>query len=343
MHERPQQGADIPIDAKVAFLKRGEAYPDRPNRVEAIETHMSWVFLAGSFAYKLKKPVRYEFLDFSSVEARRLDCEEELRLNRRLAPDVYLATVPLTADRRHGLVLGGQGEVVDWLVKMRRLPEHRMLDKLIAARAVDRDELDRAIALLASFYSRLPPALHDPVAYVQRLRAEAQDNAREVASARYHLPADRFDAVLAAQVTLLDQDYDAFAHRVRQGRIIEGHGDLRPEHICLLEQPVVIDCLEFNREFRILDMADELAFLALECERLGAGNLSATIFEIHERITGDRPPSRLVSFYKSYRACLRAKLAIWHLRDAQPVEAGKWPAMAMTYLGLAEKYAAELT
>jgi aminoglycoside phosphotransferase family enzyme len=133
-----------------------------------------------------------------------------------------------------------------------------------------------------------------------------------------------------------------FDARVRARRIIEAHGDLRPEHICLTDPPVIIDCLEFNRNLRLLDPVDELSFLGLECERLGAPLVGATMLDLYREATGDAPAEELIAFYKSYRACLRAKIAAWHLRDSEIREPEKWPALARTYLELANAHAAGL-
>jgi aminoglycoside phosphotransferase family enzyme len=260
----------VTLDDKVAFLKRPESYPEGPERVETVETHMSWVFLTDRFAYKLKKPVRYPFLDFSTLGARRRDCQEEVRLNRRLAGDVYVGIVALTADSDGNLQLGGDGETFDWLVEMRRLPARRMLDQVIGSRAVRKTDIRRVAKKLAEFYKGSRPVEIEPCEYRQRFQVDVAANLRELVTPEYRLSGATAKRVAAAQLELLGCEPELFAERVRDGRIIEAHGDLRAEHICLGPEPLIIDCLEFNRDFRILDPVDELAFLALDCERLGA-------------------------------------------------------------------------
>jgi aminoglycoside phosphotransferase family enzyme len=328
----------VAVEVKVAFLQRPDAYAELPNRVETVETHMSWVFLADGYAYKLKKPVRYDFLDFSTLDARRRDSEEEVRLNRRLAPDVYLGTVPLVLDARGQLRLGGPGEIVDWLVRMRRLPAERMLDHGIRRRTVAEADVVRVAEALARFYLSAPPVELAPADYRKRLAERVDDNLRELAAPVFGLPPQVVRAVSSAQLALIEREPGMFDRRVEEKRIIEGHGDLRPEHVCL-EPALFIDCLEFQRDYRILDAADEVAFLALECERLGGTWVGDVLFRTYGEITGDCPPERLVRFYKSYRACLRAKIAIWHLKDAGMPNPERWSRRAMEYLGLAERYA----
>lgn len=328
----------VGIEAKVEFLKHADAFLDGSAQIKVVETHISWVFLTDHCAYKLKKPVRSDFVDFRTIDARRRDCEEEVLLNRRLAPEVYLGTVPMTVASDGHLELGGKGQTVDWLVKMRRLPDERMLDNMVKKGAVQEAEIYALVQKLSDYYRQSPPVRLEPSAYRRQLEENATANARELMSPLYGLSTDRIERIVAAQLALLAQEPELFERRAREGRIIEGHGDLRPEHVCLEREPQIIDCVEFNREFRILDAADELAFLAMECERLGDHAVSNAILKAYRKVSGDDPSERLVHFYKSYRACLRAKLAAMHLRDPLVSDTQKWARLAGDYLNIAERY-----
>jgi aminoglycoside phosphotransferase family enzyme len=323
---------------KVAFLCRTAAYADGVERVDAIETHMSWVFLADGWAYKLKKPVRYEFLDFSTREARRLDCEEEVRLNRRLAPDVYVGTVPLAWDREAGFQLEGTGHPVEWLVKMRRLPAERMLDRALTAGVARPHDAVRVATVLARFYGRLAPVETSTDAYRRRLADEINACDIELKQPTFAFDPDRIAAVVCDLLAFLETNEPLIRTRVDGRRIVEGHGDLRPEHVCLLEPPVVIDCLAFNRDLRVLDAGDEISYLAMECERLDAAWFAASIIEAYREAAGDDLAQALVHFYSAFRALVRAKLAAWHTRDAPPEARAKWIGRALQYLGLAEAH-----
>ncbi len=333
---------DVSLGSKVAFLQQPGSYPEKTERVESVETHMSWVFLTDTRAYKLKKPVRYDFLDFSTIDARRADCLEELRLNRRLAREVYLGVVALTSGAHGELSLHGRGTPVDWLVKMRRLPAQRMLDRVIREGQVRREEVRRAAEVLARFYRRARPVGMTPVAYRKRLETDIRDNLRELTLPRFHLPAPLVRRISAAQLDVIQRMPGLLDARALDGRIIEAHGDLRPEHICLGPEPAVIDCLEFKREFRLLDPVDELAFLAMECEQLDAASVGDLFLATYSRITGDYPSPELVYLYKSFRACLRAKIAIWHTKEPTGRPAGHWSRVAQSYLRRAESYVGEL-
>ena len=328
---------DPGLGPKLAFLCRRESYPATTSRVDVIETHMSWVFLTDNEAWKLKKPVRTRYLDFSSEPLRRADCEQELRLNRRLSDGVYRGVVPLSLDAEGRLTLGADGRPIDWLVRMRRLPAGRMLDRLLREQALRPEALGPVVERLAAFY-RDAQRIDMPAArYRERFAEEIAENRRALGRPAYGLSQSAIDRVCDAQLELLDAS--AGLLDARAARVVEAHGDLRPEHICLETPPQIIDCLEFSRELRLLDPADELAFLALECERLGAPELAPAIFAPYTRVTGDAPPGVLLDFYRSVRAALRARIAIGHLADAAPREPARWTAQAEAYLVLARVYA----
>jgi aminoglycoside phosphotransferase family enzyme len=331
----PETAPDL--EAKVALLRQPQTYPGRPTRVDVIETHMSWVFLTPQHVFKLKKPVRYDYLDFSTLAARKMYCEEELRLNPSLAPGVYLDVVPLARDAAGNTRVEGPGTVIDWLVKMHRLPAERMLDFLIERHALEPADV-HAVAESAHFYKSSKPIGLRGDEYRDLYANKIRVNRAGLRDPVYELPADLINAVHDTQEEFLARLPELFDRRAADGRIVEGHGDLRPEHVCLQSPPVIFDRLEFNRAFRIIDTADELAYLAMECERLGAPQLESELFGVYRRITGDHPSPQLVCFYKAHRACVRARLAIWHLRDQEKSTWPRWRAVAGEYLQIAQGY-----
>lgn len=300
----------------VSWLAKPAAYAHAPEKVEHLETHISHVFLAGDRVFKLKKPVRFDFLDFSTPTAREQACRDELQLNRRLAPDVYLEVLPITLGPDGGLQIGGARTVLDWVVKMRRLPADQTLDVLHAQGRLRPEAVARLAKLLIDFYRSQPPVRLAPLEYRERLTSHIRANWQELSSPKLELPRDVTDRVHAFQLQLLALEPQLFDARVRQGRIVDGHGDLRPEHICLTEPPVIFDCIEFNAEFRQNDVVDELAFLSAECEWIGAAWAGRQLQQAYEQATSDAAPPVLWAFYHSYRACVRAKVAA--LRSYQP-------------------------
>jgi aminoglycoside phosphotransferase family enzyme len=320
---------------KVAFLSMPEAYPDAPRGVEIRQTHMSWVFLTDHHAWKLKKPVRTAFVDFRKPEARRRNCLKEVRLNRRLAPGVYLGVEPLTLDRQGRLRLRGFGKTVDWLVHMQRLPADRMLDSLIVRGEVSESDVLKLAAMLAGFYAKATRVSMTAQQYRDRLAADLEAARRDLTHGEFDCRSDLAESVIQEQLGFLVKNPNLAVDRAREGRIIEGHGDLRPEHVCLKSQPVIIDCLEFNRNLRILDAASELAFLALECERLGAPEIGKQLLHAYQAQARDWPSNELLEFYRAYHAVVRARIAIWHLRDDSILDKPAWIAKAEHYLKMA--------
>lgn len=321
------------LQEKVAFLGDPTAYGPEAGSVTRRETHMSWLFFAGEAVFKLKKPVRLPYLDFSTLAQREAACRAEYALNQALAPDVYKSVVPLVL-RDGRLALGGAGEVTDWLVRMRRLDQSRTLEARLPAGDLTPRELADLADLLARFYRRAP-RVHAPA--VRRLaawRAAVVYNGRILLNPRLGLPAGQVRMALSAQRRFLRVRADLLVAAERT-RVIDAHGDLRPEHIWMGPPILLIDRLEFNARLRAVDPLDELAFLDLETERFGAPEAGA---RIRRRVTaalhrGDPPELHL--FYRSYRAMLRARLAIAHLLEPEPRTPEKWPRQARAYLAIA--------
>lgn len=327
-------GGGPTLEQKVEFLSGADAYTHPVTGVVRRETHMSWVFLAGDRAYKLKKPVRFPYLDFSTLARREAACRAELRLNRRLASDVYLEVAPLTAMAR-GLAIGGHAAVVEWLVVMRRLDESRTLERAILERRVEPWQLDRLVATLVQFYRRAAPVLLPPAVHLRDWHESLSNNQRILLEPRLGLPAGLVRRVAGVQREFLSRQQKILVTRVRERCIVDGHGDLRPEHIWLGDPIEIIDCLEFNPRLRAVDPFDEIAFLSLECERLGAGWAGEYIKRRVMRGLRDGASEPLFLFYRCHRATLRARLAIAHLMEPNPRTPEKWPRLARAYLAIA--------
>jgi len=325
-------GRDPGFATRVAFL-RGLCGPGD----EAIETHFAWVFLIGSLAYKLRKPVRRGTMDYGSLEARRRDAAEDVRLNRRLAPDVYLDAVPLVLGHGGTFAVDAPGKVVDWLVRMRRLDRSQLLDALMARHEVPAPRLAAVADLLAGFYRRAPSAWPEPETLAARLDAQCESNARALASSGLAVDLRRAAAALRErQSAWLGRHASLLADRVREGRVVECHGDLRPEHLFLGEPVCVIDCLEFDRDLRIMDAAEELAFLELECWH---GGDPATGRELRAQVldrTADAVPGQLLAFYRSHRAATRAKVYAWRAAEPDGGSPAYWYARSVNYLAAAQ-------
>jgi aminoglycoside phosphotransferase family enzyme len=337
--DRP--AAQVSLADKVAFLSKPGAYAHPARDIERKETHMSWVFLAGDRVYKLKKPVWFPYLDYSTLARREAACRAELALNRRLAPDVYEAVMPLTRGPR-GLAIGGEGDVVDWLVVMHRLDESKTLEHAIHAGELHAAQLDHMVATLVAFYRRARPAFISPQTHLGRWRQSLAYNRRVLLDPRLGLPAGLVLRVDRAQQRFLSHRTRLFADRVRARHIVDGHGDLRPEHIWLIDPVTIIDCLEFNASLRAVDPFDEIANLCVECERLGGAWVSEHIRRRAIHALRDHLSEQLFTFYRCHRASLRARLTIAHLLEPNPRTPEKWPRRAREYLAIAAADAVRL-
>jgi aminoglycoside phosphotransferase family enzyme/predicted kinase len=331
--------SETPTAAVVELLSRAATHGEPAGSVERIETHISWIFLTSRYAYKLKKPVCFDFLDFRTVEQRHRACLDEVRLNRRLAPRVYLGVEPIVVNEHQKLRLGGSGRVVDWVVKMRRLPQKQSLDRLIDDNRVSAFAVRQLATRLTEFYLGLPPVTIKTEIYRERLRHHVEDNDRELSDPRHGLSAAQVKRIHAAQRTFLLLFARQFDERVCDGRIVEGHGDLRPEHIYLNGGATVIDGVEFNLEYRQLDVVDELCFLTMECAMLGHESLGQGILRQYCQASRDNPTAALCGFYSSYRACVRAKVSALRAEQLPQDARREMLATAGRYMQLAEDHA----
>jgi aminoglycoside phosphotransferase family enzyme/predicted kinase len=264
-----------------------------------------------------------------------------VRLNRRLAPDVYIAVLPITQNSDGTLELNGGGQQIDWVVQMRRLPAEMALDVVLREDRLAPKDAEAIAKHLADFYSRLLPKPVSSEVYRQALDRRIRANGAALLTA---LPAEQSDIrhIQSAQLRYLSIQAELFDSRVAAGRIVDGHGDLRPEHIYLDGGPTVLDCIEFSDELRSVDIVDDLSFLSMECERLHHGGLGELVLEEYQKMSGDRAPQSLLSFYRSYRASVRAKVALLRGRQ-QKNDASRCSAdLIRQYVDLADRYASEL-
>ncbi len=300
---------------------------------------MSRIFLGDRYVYKLKKPVSLDFLDYSNAEARRRNCEAEVRLNRRLAASIYLGVVPVCVTETGELRFGEPGKPIDWLVKMRRLPARHLLDQALADETVRRPQLEPVIRLLARFCREAAPAGMTGGAYMAALHKRIRDTAGALCEIGDASARERVGRIVDGLTRFIDGEEKLFFDRAR--RVIDGHGDLRPEHIYFGKPPAIIDCVEFNRDFRLNDPVDEISFLDMECRRRHSDWIGAAFLDTYCAMCHDFAPQKLMAFYRGQRALLRAKLTLWHLED-YPGEADKWHSMAEEYLLIAAAESARL-
>jgi uncharacterized protein len=334
--------APAKVPDAVALLCDRTAHPDQPRSVKLLETHVSWLFVTDHFVYKLKKPVRFDFVDSSKPELRHRACRDEVQLNCRLAPDVYLGTLPITRCGPDGLELAGRGEPVDWVVQMRRLSGSDALDRRLREGRVAADDEAAVAELLSEFYRRRPPDATSGEQY----RADFERHIRAAAAVcikhSSHYDRQRIRAIVGQQLRYLQVAAPVLDRRVSEEHVVDGHGDLRPEHIYLESPPAVIDCIEFSSELRRVDVLDDLSFLAMECDRRGHGQVGARIVAACQAARGDPIQPQLFDFYKSYRALVRAKVMLLRAEQVAEVDRQAITRQAHQYVDWAEYYAVRL-
>lgn len=300
----------------IAGLLDPRAYPHAVDRVELVETHISWVLLAGDRVYKIKKPVDLGFLDFTTLARRRFFCAEEVRLNRRLAPDVYLGVVELKGSRRR-VRFSGPGRTLEVAVAMRRLPADRMLDRLVEEGAAG-PALAEAIGItVARFHAAADTGGEiDELGGLDTVRRNWDENFAQTADldAAVLPPASR--QRLQTYVTaFLEREAATVAARVRAGRSRDCHGDLQAQHVCCTDPIRIFDCIEFNHRFRFGDTASEIAFLAMDLDRLGRADLATGFLNAYFEESGDYEAVPLLDFYRAYRAWVRGKVLGFQVRE----------------------------
>lgn len=317
MHEDTQQPSSEDL---LRALAAPVAYGAGAPAVEVLQTHISMLFLVGERVYKVKKAVDLGFLDFSAPEKRRRVCEEEVRLNRRLAPATYLGVAPVLRDAAGTLRMGEVGvtsaangdTIVDWAVVMRRLPRERMLDTLLEEDQVDAALLDAVVRLLVDFHrdaARGPEV--DRLGGYASAAANARENFVQLAPFAASLEVTALLGFLQARTERFLRDRrELFLEREAQGRIVEGHGDLHAGNICFTDDGIVVyDCIEFSPRYRCGDVAADIAFLVMDLDARGASELSRDLLQRYERAADDRGLRAIVRFYQGYRAVVRAKVA----------------------------------
>lgn len=291
-------------------------YSGPVERVEIRQTHLSIVCLAGEFAYKLKKAVRFPFADFSTRELRRHFCEEEVRLNRRLCPDVYLDVVPLLRTEDGSWTFcpeNGGGEVEDWAVRMRRLPEELLMQRLLAEKRVTKAQIRDVARIMARFHG-------SGVASPEALEAGSPAKKKEAILANFDLletckgkgmdfDTGLVEAIHRRALADLGRWTPLMEDRARRGRVVDGHGDLHARNICLTDPPAIFDCIEFRPQFRCGDVAMENAFLVMDLTYRGHPDLARIYLDTYIQASGDEEQRQLIPLGVSYRAMVRAKVA----------------------------------
>jgi len=329
--------------ALLTALQDPAFYPHPVEGLRVIETHISWVILTGRYAYKMKKPVNFGFLDFTTLEARKHFCEQELRLNQRMAPELYLEVLPVTGTEQ-APVLGGEGAPLEYLVKMQEFPQSQLLAEVQARGELTKAHIDALALQIGGFHLKTPPvAPEHPLNSAQAIVAPMYQNFEQIRPLLQD-SADllQLDALEAWTHSSIERLGPLLAQRCQKGYVRECHGDLHLGNATLLEGRVVLfDCIEFNEPFRLIDIASDAAFLAMDLEDRGLLAEARRFVNGWLEQTGDYDCLPLLNLYKAYRALVRAKVSLFRLHQGiDAVERDSILNQYRNYARLAESYSA---
>ena len=328
----------------VEALMKPEAYQEETGKIELKQTHISFVFVTRNFVYKVKKAVNFGFLDFSTLERRRMFCQKELELNRRLCGDMYLEVVPIT--KTDAIKVSGEGEAVEYAVKMKRIPEEKIMTRLLEEGKVDKKLVDRMANIIAEFHQKADADKRigefGSLPMIETNWKENFEQSKEfvgetITKESYSLIREKVEGFMERNAAL-------FAKRVSENMVRECHGDIHSGNIFVADRVYIFDAIEFNERFRFCDVASDVAFLAMDLDFKDRRDLSKFFVEKYVKYSGDKELEKLLSFYKCYRAYVRGKVVSFRLNDPNVSQNEKDAATkeAKAYFELATDYAKQL-
>jgi len=321
-----------------------ESFPNKPENLEIIQTHISYVFIADELVYKIKKPVNFGFLDFTTLELRKHFCEKEVELNRRLCPEVYLGVVPIS-EKEGSYELESGENIVEYAVKMQKLPIEGMMEKLIKEGSVTKEHIDLIVDILVPFFKNARTGKGiDEYGSIETVSFNTEENFTQTKGyVGRAINRWRYEEIVKWTRSFIKQNQTLFESRISGGFIREGHGDLYSANACFddLRKVYIFDCIEFNERFRCGDVASDIAFLSMDLDFHGFRELSEYFVNSYVENSGDRDLLKVLNFYKCYRAYVRGKIGCFTSDDQALPEEKRKEALetARKYFDLAYLYA----
>jgi len=326
----------------VEALMKPEAYDAEPGQIELTQTHISFIFLTSNFVYKVKKAVNLGFLDFTTLEKRRFFCEKELELNRRLCADMYLEVVPINRSRLDIVKIKGEGETVEYAVKMKRMPQEKMMRNLLEEKKVDSKLIDRIAKIVAEFHSKAETNRRvselGSLAIIETNWKENFDQTQQFVGKTISMK--DFKLIREGIDDFMKRNRPFFEKRMAERRVRDCHGDIHSGNIFVTDRVYIFDAIEFNERFRYSDVASDVAFLAMDLDLKERTDLSNFFVERYVKYSGDQELMKLLPFYKCYRAYVRGKVTSFKLKDPNVGSEEKRAAKkeAKAYFKLASNY-----
>ena len=325
----------------VEALLKPKAYQEEIEQIELKQTHISFVFLTKNFVYKVKKAVNFGFLDFSTLHKRHIYCEKELDLNRRLCGDMYLEVVPINISRTT-IKIGGEGKTVEYAVKMKRIPEKRIMTQLLEEDKVDRDLIERIAKNIAEFHAKAKTNRRiDKFGSLAIIKKNWEENFQQTREfINLTISQQEYKLIQNKVYDFIQENKNFFAKRVKEKKIRNCHGDIHSGNIFITDRILIFDAIEFNERFRYSDTAADIAFLAMDLDFKKRIDLSRFLVEKYMLHSRDKELDKILPFYKCYRAFVRGKVIGFKLNDPNIAyqEKRKTKKEAKAYFALAAKY-----
>jgi aminoglycoside phosphotransferase family enzyme len=325
-------------------LLQPSAYPEQTAKIKLAQTHISTVFIGDEYVYKIKKPVNFGFLDFSTLEKRKYYCEQEVELNSRFSEGVYLGVSPVTFDgTKHAI--NGKGKIVDYAVKMRRLSDDDLLKTRFRGGTINSEDIARIGKAIAGFHKKSKRSKEiDEFGKIDAVKLNTGENFEQTEEfIGDSISKEQFFGLKNWTDAFYKENQELFAQRVKNGKIRDCHGDLHMEHVCLTDPIIIFDCIEFNERFRYIDILSDLAFLLMDLEFNGGLKQSEQLYDAYIKNSDEQDDGlvyQLINFYKVYRAYVRGKVNSFILKDSKIPDDKKNEARktAQKYFALAHSY-----
>lgn len=325
-------------------LMEEKAYPHKIESVDFKQTHISYVYITDSFVYKVKKPVNFGFLDFSTLEKRKFYCDQEVILNKRLSPHIYLGTVPVTKEN-DSFVFNGAGEAIDYAVKMKLIDESLMIRHYLNNNTLTPEIIDNVAKAIAEFHKNAETSEEiKEFGTIKTVKHNTDENFDQtVGYIGKSITQGQWDAIKAHTNNYFENKAHLFENRIKNNFIRDCHGDLHLDHICITDPITIFDCIEFNKRFRFSDVTADIAFLAMDLDFNNREDLTELLMKSYIKHSQDSEIMDLLTFYKIYRAYVRGKVISFQLDDPSISQEKKEEAAALAskYFTLAKKYVDE--
>jgi len=300
----------------IEAMQRPETYDEGVKYIKIVQTHISWVFLTGNYAYKIKKPVNFGFLDYTTLEKRKMFCEKEVELNSRLSKELYIGVLPIRV-KNEKYKINGEGETVEYVVKMKELPQEALMKNLIRENKVTGEDVRKIAKILSDFHHRAATGGEvNEGGEIRTIKFNWDENFEQTKEfIGITIKEEDYEKIKEKVNEFIIKNVELFNRRIKEGKIRDCHGDVHTGSIFIADKIYIFDCIEFNTRFRYSDVASEVAFLSMDLDYHERRDLSEVFEKSYIEFSKDEEIAKLLPFYKCYRAYVRGKVTSFLLKD----------------------------